>query len=212
MTKNCWFVALIFSVVAPGPSWAEINIAPSCRVKNSPPGRCGWCAVETLARFHGLRGLYGLAEKHASTCNPGNLEDVLTEMGVCYRIQYAGKLDLDILRYAVKEKLGAAIGLRQPAPATIGHIVTLIDLTKTTVKLIDSNDTDGRIRELSMVQFLVDWDGFALVLEPESSWVQLPNADRLLRPWSTSTGSLECGVALLDRRRGQLLDLGRIVV
>jgi hypothetical protein len=178
MVKKWLFIPLALSLVLPGACWAEINISPSCRVKNSPPGRCGWCAVETLARFHGLRGLYGLAAKHASTCNPGNLEDALAEIGVNYRIQYPGTRDLEILRYAVEHELGAAIGVRRAAPETIGHIVTLVDFRATAVKIIDPNDTDSRIRELSVEKFLAAWDGFALVLEPDSSWVGLSASPR----------------------------------
>jgi hypothetical protein len=174
MTKSLWYIALPLSLVLPGPAWAEIDIAPACRVKNSPPGRCGWCAVETLARYHGLRGLYGLAQKNPSTCNPGNLEEALVETGICYRIQYPGRHKLAILRYAIREKLGAVIGFRQPSPNSIGHIVTLVDFTEAAVKIIDSNDTDLPTRQMSLDRFLAEWDGFALVLEPDSSWVQLP--------------------------------------
>jgi hypothetical protein len=205
MAKKFWLLALAVPVVLPGVCWAEIDISPSCRVKNSPPGRCGWCAVETLARFHGLRGLYGLAAKHASTCNPGNLEEVLAEMGVNYRIQYPGTRDLDILRYAVKHELGAAIGLRQAAPVTIGHIVTLVDLTDSSVRIIDSNDADCRIRQVSVEKFLADWDGFALVLEPESSWVRLPAAKQVFGSNSSTAVRLELGNALLGRKTALVL-------
>jgi hypothetical protein len=59
----------------------EIYISPHCRVKNRPPGRCGWCALETLARHHGLKSIYGFAERHPCTCSPRSLEEALRATG-----------------------------------------------------------------------------------------------------------------------------------
>ena len=70
MAKCRWSVALALLLLFPHASWAGVNIAASCRVKNRPPGRCGWCALETLARYHHLKALYGLARKHPSRCCP----------------------------------------------------------------------------------------------------------------------------------------------
>jgi hypothetical protein len=146
-------------------SWAEVKIKPDCRIPNSPPGRCGWCALETLARHHKLEALYGLSEKNASRCTAANLQHALDGKGIKYRIQEAGNNDPSILKAAITERLGAVVGFRELYPGAGGHIVTLIDFTEDAVKVIDSNDEDCQTRTMSLERFLYWWDGFALVLE-----------------------------------------------
>lgn len=165
MTKpiRCLAVVLLLPIAAAGR--AEVHVAPACRIPNRPPGRCGWCALETLARHHHLRALYGLTERNSSTCSPVHLEEALGGTGILYRIQYPGSRESAILYYAVREGLGAAVGFRELYPGSGGHIVTLIDIDGDTVKLIDPNDQDGRTRTMSLDRFLYWWDGFALVLE-----------------------------------------------
>ncbi len=159
----------------------EIHIAPHCRVKNRPPGRCGWCALETLARHHGLKAIYGFADRHPCTCSPRSLEEALRETGVHYRMQYPGSRSRGILQFAVEEELGAAIGLRAGGwsdehgamqGGVGGHIVILIDLSFDTVRFIDPNDADGRTRMMSLRRFLARWDGLAVVLVPDGKWVR----------------------------------------
>jgi hypothetical protein len=146
-------------------AWAEVNIPTECRIKNLPPGRCGWCALETLARHHHIEALYGLTKAHATLSSPEHLEEVLDQAGVAYRIQYPGNYSKAILRNAVKKGLGAAVGVRGDYNGHGPHILTLIDFDKDRVKVIDCNDKDRRTREISMDDFLYWWDGFAIVLE-----------------------------------------------
>jgi hypothetical protein len=99
-------------------------------------------------------------------CCPTSLEEALAGTGVTYRIQYPGDHGRAILHYAVDKGLGAAVGFREARAGKGGHIVTLVDYGEDSVKVIDSNDRDRRIRTMSLTQFLHWWDGFALVLEP----------------------------------------------
>ena len=165
MTKPIRCLALLVLLGAATGARAEVRVAFGCRIRNRPPGRCGWCALETLARHHHLRALYGLTARNSSTCSPTNLEDALAGTGVLYRIQYPGSEEQAILYYAVREGLGAAVGFRELYPGSGGHIVTLIDINDDTVKVIDPNDQDGRTRTMSLDRFLYWWDGFAMVLE-----------------------------------------------
>jgi hypothetical protein len=158
-------LALALLLLIPCAAAAEVKIAPQCRIKNRPPGRCGWCALETLARHQHIKALYDLTESNASRSDPEDLEEVLDKAGVKYRIQYPGSRSTAILRYAVRENLGAAVGFRELYAGAGGHIVTLVDLTEDSVKVIDPNDKDGRIRTMNLDRFLYWWDGFALVLE-----------------------------------------------
>jgi hypothetical protein len=167
MIKQRLSFALTLLLLLPGAVQAEVKVLAACRMKNRPPGRCGWCCVETLARHHKISALYGLTEHHASRCEASNLETVVADADVSYRIQYPGSRSQAILRYAVRENLGAVVGFRELYPGAGGHIVTLIDLTEEGVQVIDPNDADGRTRRMTLDRFLYWWDGFALVLETE---------------------------------------------
>jgi hypothetical protein len=165
MTRKPSFLASFAILLFASLAWAELKVEPACRIRNLPPGRCGWCSLETLGRHHQIKALYGLAGDHATTCAAADLEAVLDEKHIRYRVQHAGELDQQILRDAIRNNLGAAVGFRELRPGAGGHIVTLIDFTSEGVKVVDSNDADGRIRQMSLDRFLYWWDGFALVLE-----------------------------------------------
>jgi hypothetical protein len=167
MSRISRSLALALVLIIPCLCLAEVPIKISSRVPNRPPGRCGWCALETLARHHHIEALYGLSDNHSSMSSAASLETFLAETNVDYRVQYPGDYDLDILDHAIKDGLGAAVGFRELYPGAGGHIVTLIELNDEVAKVIDSNDQDRRIRTMSRDRFLYWWDGFALVLEPK---------------------------------------------
>src|SRR5438105_9409600 len=93
-------LAVVFLLLCASHSWAEVKIAKACRVTNTPPGRCGWCALETLARHHQIKALYDLREKYACRCSATSLEESLSGTGVVYRIQQPGETSQGILKYA----------------------------------------------------------------------------------------------------------------
>jgi hypothetical protein len=178
VTPTIRWIALALLPLFPCAATAEVLITPACRIPNQPPGRCGWCAVETLARHHRIRCLYGLTDDHATVSNPEDLEEVLIENGVPYRIQYPGYRDTAILDRAVERRLGAVVGFREIFPGHGGHIVTLTEFGPDEVHVIDPNDPDQRTRIMPRDRFLYWWDGFALVLEPK----QTPRARTVARP------------------------------
>lgn len=157
--------ALLLLALLSGTVRAEVKIALKNRVRNQPEGRCAWCALETLGRHHGIEALYGLAEKHPMRATQIDLEAVLDDARVDYRTQPVGSRGTTILRYAIRENLGAVVGFRELAPGRGAHMVTLVDFGSEEVRVIDSNDTDGRVRTMPLKRFLSWWDGFALVLE-----------------------------------------------
>ncbi len=170
MTKRIRGIALVFTLfLIPCAVRAEVNIEPECRMKNRPPGRCGWCAVETLARHHHIKVLIGLVEEHATNADPDDLTTLLDKVKVHYKLQKRGDLDTEVLRSACKDGLGAVVGFRPLREGAGGHIVTLVDFTEDTVKVIDPNDQDGRVRTMPRENFLHWWDGFTIVLQPERS-------------------------------------------
>ena len=161
------FALTVALFVLTGAALAEVNIDPGCRMKNRPPGRCGWCAVETLARHHRIKALFGLVEDHDSNANPEDLTAILDKFKVSYQYQRRGERDTTILRASCTNGLGAVVGFRPIQEGAGGHIVTLVDFTNDTVKVIDPNDQDGRVRTMATERFLHWWDGFTLVLQPE---------------------------------------------
>ena len=169
MVKQILSCTLTFLLLLPGAVRAEVKVPAACRIRNRPPGRCGWCSLETLARHHKIEALYGVTQQNASRCDASNLETTVADADVSYRIQYPGYRSQAILRYAVQHSLGAVVGFRELHPGAGGHIVTLIDLTEDTVQVIDPNDADGRTRRMPLDRFLYWWDGFALVLENTAS-------------------------------------------
>jgi ABC-type bacteriocin/lantibiotic exporter with double-glycine peptidase domain len=146
---------------------AEVPIPMECRVRDLPGDRCGWCALETLARFHHITELNHLADKQTGRASIADLEAALDKVEVNFRVQDPGIRNKAILRYAVREKLGAIVGFRELTPGAGRHIVTLVDYEPDEVRVIDSNDSDGRIRTMSLKRFLSWWDGFVLVIEPD---------------------------------------------
>jgi hypothetical protein len=168
MMAHCQRLALVVILLYPYLAGAAVQISAKNRMRNRPPGRCGWCAVETLARHHHFKSLYGLTKKHASRCSAEDLEEALTEGHVTYRIQYPGKRSkkkTEILRSAIENGQGAAVGFHGRRKGKGGHIVTLVDWGDKQVRLIDSSDPQLRIRTMSKKKFLSYWDGFALVLD-----------------------------------------------
>ena len=166
MTKGVFLLTLSWFVIIPAFAPAEIKIAAECRVVNRPPGRSGWCAVETLARHHHITALYGLVEKHAAQTRPRDLEAEIVACGVEFRIQNRKNRSTQILRDAIGKELGAVVGFRPPAPGACGHIVTLVDFGPKGVRILDPDDPEGMIRNMDLETFLDQWDGFALVLLP----------------------------------------------
>jgi ABC-type bacteriocin/lantibiotic exporter with double-glycine peptidase domain len=168
VTKRGRGIALVFALfILPCAARAEVNVEPECRMKNRPPGRCGWCAVETLARHHQIKALFGIVEEHATTADPEDLTALLDKVKVRYKVQQRGDLDTAVLRRACDDGLGAVVGFRPLHEGAGGHIVTLVDFGEETVKVIDPNDQDGRVRTMPRERFLYWWDGFTLVLQPE---------------------------------------------
>lgn len=168
MRKPTLFIAPLLGLLLPSFALAEVQIPIACRVANLPPGRCGWCALETLARYHGIEAPQGLADKHAADCRPKDLEGALTELEVKYRVQQRGCRSTVILESAIRDNLGAAVGFRPLISGGRGHIVTLVDFGDEQVRILDPNDGDCHVRTMDRKEFLERWDGFAVVLERPS--------------------------------------------
>lgn len=172
MGKRFHWIAFVSALLTPAVVRAQVSIPLDCRIRNLPRQRAGWCALETLARYHHLTELYHLADEHTSAAQPADLEEALDKVNVNYRVQDTGCRNKAILRYAVREKLGAVVSFREYKKGAGRHMLTLVDYGPTEVRVIDSNDSDGLIRTMSLKRFLSWWDGFALVIEPEEAQLE----------------------------------------
>lgn len=163
------FFLLVVVVFAPSLARAEVHIEQKNRVHDRWGDRCGWCALETLARYFEITELYDLADKQTGPSRIADLETALDRANVNYRVQEPGCRNKAILSYAVRQNLGALVGFRERTPGAGRHIVTLVDYGPDEVRVLDSHDGDGRIRTMSLKRFLSWWDGFVLVIEPEEA-------------------------------------------
>jgi hypothetical protein len=163
--KTLLLLASAVCLLLPSVAFSEVKIAKTCRIANQLDGRCGWSALETLARHHGIKSLYGVGEKYPANTRPKDLESAVVASGAKYRIQSRGCRDTEILRDSVRDNLGAIVGLRPTYSGGRGHIVTLVDFGSDEVRYLDPNDTDSQVRTMDTESFLARWDGFTLVLE-----------------------------------------------
>jgi len=164
MTRTFPLLAGLFLSIPIGQIRGEVNIPIDCRVSNLPPGRCGWCALETLGRHQHIQSLVGITEKNCRQARPEDLIQVLNQKKIRYRIQYRDQFDTQILRQAIQKNHGAVVGFRELRPGAGGHIVTVVEFGPEEVRVIDPNDSDRRIRIISRDRFMHWWDGFVLVL------------------------------------------------
>jgi hypothetical protein len=167
VTRRIRAIALLVALLLIPGALAEVNIDPANRIRNRPPGRCGWCALETLGRHHQIKDLYGLVDAHESTANPEDLVAVLDKLKLHYKLQNRGDRDTVLLKSCCASGLGAVVGFRPLVEGGGGHIVTLVEFTEDVVKVIDSNDQDCHVRTMSTERFLHWWDGFTLVVQPK---------------------------------------------
>jgi hypothetical protein len=163
VARTFLFLPLSVCLLVPSVALPEVQISVASRMLNSPPGRCGWCALETLARHLSIKALYGIVEKHPANSRPKDLESAVAATGARYRIQCRGNRNTEILRNAIDENLGAVVGFRPLVSGERGHIVTLVEFGDAEVRILDPND--GKVRTMGLEAFLKRWDGFALVLE-----------------------------------------------
>jgi hypothetical protein len=91
-----------------------------------------------------------------------------------YWIEKRSHWSLEYLKKAVDDNLGAAVSLDTVHPKDFNpdpkyrhsrHMVVLVGIDDKTVRLVDSNFTQGEIREESLAWFLTRWNGFAIVIE-----------------------------------------------
>jgi hypothetical protein len=112
--------------------------------------------VGPLSRNHGTQHP---TEKKNGRASIADLEETLDNINGNYRVQDPGIRNKAILRYAARKKLGTLVGFRELSPGAGRHIVTRINYATDEVRVLDSNDSDGRIptMPLKTLPLLVGW-------------------------------------------------------
>jgi hypothetical protein len=107
--------------------------------------------VGPLSRNHGTQPFSRKEECRASIAD---LEETLDNINGNYRVQDPGIRNKTILRYAMRKKLGTLVGYLKLTPGAGWHIVTRLDYATDGVRVLDSNDCDGRIATMPLKRFL----------------------------------------------------------
>lgn len=158
------FVALLGCLLA------EVNIAPQDRVFNKTGSQCVWCSLETIARHFHIAKLYDLTAKYKGTAGSGNVDSVLSSRGIKFYQGREGTHDLQGIRSAISQDWPVAIGLRGV------HMITLVDITQDSVKIIDNSDPSLSVQKKSLRWFESAWDGWYVTIPPPVDLVKWSTA------------------------------------
>lgn len=158
---------------------AEVAIPATHHIQNENPGYCLWCSLEVLGRHQEIEAMAGLKDavkkepavyvregNFTRMINPAggfpdNASRKLTKLNVKHKMQMPGNKDTSILKEALTDGRGAAVGF----VLSYGmHAVTLVDLDSKTAKFIDP-DKVGQVQVIDRANFDRIWDGFAITIE-----------------------------------------------
>ena len=147
----------------------EIVIDAKDHIPNSKDGYCAWCALETLARYHHIESLYGIADRykqHPSVgATPDDLAGELRVADVDHAIGRFGNHDWRLLMAANKKNLGSIVGLRDYPVEKGHHAVVLTHIDADIVKIVDSNHP-GHVLTADRAWFDEHWTGWLVVIWP----------------------------------------------
>lgn len=90
MTKRATLLLAFF--LCCGTSYAEVKVRPVDHMQNKSPGRCAWCALETLGRTHGWGEAAGMVENNARTAHWPDMVAELNKLKIKHHASYPGHL------------------------------------------------------------------------------------------------------------------------
>jgi hypothetical protein len=149
-----------------------IDIPKDCRILNRSGSQCWACAIETLARKHGITALYTATREYQNAGGPDTAYQLFSRHGIPsvrsgtrgprYQMQMPGSRDMGLVTQACKHGLGAAVGIP-------GHmfVVCGIDESEDTVWIIDNGGPKaGQVVAKSLKGFKHYFDRWVIVLLP----------------------------------------------
>lgn len=162
---------------------APPTIAETDYVKNRGDGYCAWCCLETICLHHGYKNVKGLTSRRERTyvlygngnstlatghASVKHLTIELDHQQIAHKSQDVGTRDLKIINDATASKLPIAISVRNYPAVGDHHAVILLDLTPTTVEIVDPNISHKTITK-SRDWFDKTWTGYAVVVLPKDA-------------------------------------------
>lgn len=162
---------------------ADVPIPKEYRQANRDPGRCAWCALEALGRYHGYKEMEGLVERNARAGYSEWYDEQLKKHKVKYDMaHYTGQKlyrwkidqwtidtwDTSWLEWASEKKYGCAVSFWNDDYQS-KHMVVLTEFDKNRkrVKIIDSNHPEKVTETYNLSWFLYYWDGSVIIIYPK---------------------------------------------
>ena len=175
-------LAVVFIATLGTLALADVPIPKDYRPRNSTPGRCAWCALEALGRYHGYDSMKGLTARNNRVGRRTWYEDELKRHNVKYEIaMYEGSKkthrwkfdkrtietwDTAWLEWASKKGYGCAVGLWETGGNKHMLVLTEFNREERTVKIIDSNNPRKETETVTLAWFLSRWDGMVVIIHP----------------------------------------------
>lgn len=174
MLRKILPVFLLLSL--PSLSLAGITVENKHRIPNAPNGVCAWASLETLARHHGIKNLYGIRDHYANWRDSNNQKwrggadaDDLVQQCMLLQVPVKGFKHgpWNLMQKACDQNLGCVIGIQDWPSEGDKHALTLIDWKDDWIWFLDCNDT-GHVYKAEVKWLEQHWMGFVVVIWPES--------------------------------------------
>jgi hypothetical protein len=172
-----YLLSTLFFFLAISYSQADVKIDKKHWVKNRSPGYCTWCGLDTLARHHEIKPLIGIVDHRVKNKLPSggtNYEVIkaLDQAKVDYTLNTVSNYKL--LTDVCDDGIGAVVSMFHYPTYGDYHSVTLVDITPTRVRFIDSNDLREEMT-YPRSNFESKWDGISIIVRPTKHNKRLPD-------------------------------------
>lgn len=138
---------------------SDCHITPKDRVYNRTGQQCVWCTLESQARHWGYTSLFDLTTTYTGRTGEQEADYVLLSRGFKTYVGWAGSQDWASLENASRRHWPTSVAVHPY------HMVLLIDVTPTTVTIID-NGGDKALEEQVWPRsyFASIWTGWFITL------------------------------------------------
>lgn len=154
------------------------DIPKEFRVKNRPPGYCGWCCLETLGKLQGVKELDDLAQnrekdKDLMLITPNGLVFIPKHAASVYtvrekmqelKVPFTYKINYDPSLITEATKHTCVIFIKE-RDQEVGHAVILTQYNEKEIHFIDPNDCKEYIAKQAWIDYY--WTGISIRLNRE---------------------------------------------
>lgn len=171
LTIVCWLPLGDIAQAAP-PVVVQVDVPPTCRVRNRTGSQCVWASIETLARKHNIGRASDLTNFYGGVASEGDVNSVLQSRGFQlekhYYQSYRGMTwNTTFIPRACQHGWGACAGIGH---GNICHLVNVVHYKDGVVKIIDNFGPRAlEVQEWPESKFLSLWNGWAISLVPPTT-------------------------------------------